>query len=51
MKNYKPVEDGSVLVDPFMIVMNKEQDGYRRLYGRGVTNKLIKKWMVVVHHT
>ena len=43
MKNYKPLEDGSDAVDPYMVVMNKENDGYRRLYGRGVTNKLIKK--------
>ena len=26
-----------------MVVMNKEHDGYRRLYGRGVSNRLIKK--------
>ncbi|KAL6523535.1 hypothetical protein OROGR_017138 [Orobanche gracilis] len=43
MKNYEPLEDGSASVDPFMVVMNKERDGYRRLYGRGVTNKMIKK--------
>ncbi|CAH1449408.1 unnamed protein product [Lactuca virosa] len=43
MKNYIPQEDGSDTVYPYMIVMNKEIDGYRRLYGRGVTNKFIKK--------
>ncbi|KAL8245948.1 hypothetical protein R6Q59_007164 [Mikania micrantha] len=43
MRNYKPSENGSALVDPFIAVMNKDQHGYRRLYGRGVTNKLIKK--------
>ncbi|KAL4574229.1 hypothetical protein LXL04_021055 [Taraxacum kok-saghyz] len=43
MKNYKPQEDESDVVDPYMVVMNKENDGYRRLYGRGVTNRLIKK--------
>ncbi|KAL8251805.1 hypothetical protein R6Q59_035498, partial [Mikania micrantha] len=43
MRNYKPSEDGSALVDPFIDVMNKDQHGYRRLYGRGDTNKLIKK--------
>ncbi|KAJ0578411.1 putative transposase, Ptta/En/Spm, plant [Helianthus annuus] len=43
MKNYKPPEDGSALVDPFTVVMNKEHDGYLRLYGRGVTKKMLKK--------
>ncbi|KAI3814067.1 hypothetical protein L1987_18811 [Smallanthus sonchifolius] len=43
MKNYKPIEDDSATVDPFFVVMNKENYGYRRLYGRGVTNTLIKK--------
>lgn len=43
MKNYKPPEDGSALVDPFKIVMNKEHDGYLRLYGKGVTKKMLKK--------
>ncbi|KAL8198003.1 hypothetical protein R6Q57_029958 [Mikania cordata] len=43
MRNYKPSENESASVDPFIVVMNKEQHGYRRLYGRGVTNKLIKK--------
>ena len=43
MKNYKPPEDGSVPVNPFLAVMSKEYDGHRRLVSRGVTNKLIKK--------
>ncbi|KAL8250590.1 hypothetical protein R6Q59_034283 [Mikania micrantha] len=43
MKNYKSSENESASVDPFMIVMNKENSGYCRLYGRGVTNRLIKK--------
>ena len=43
MKGYKSPEDGSASVDPFMAVMNKERGGYRRLYGRGVTDTLIKK--------
>ncbi|KAL4561440.1 hypothetical protein LXL04_033606 [Taraxacum kok-saghyz] len=43
VKNYKPLEDESDVVDPYMVVMNKENDGYHRLYGRGVTNRLIKK--------
>ncbi|KAL8205046.1 hypothetical protein R6Q57_010669 [Mikania cordata] len=43
MRNYKPSENESASVDPFIVVMNKEQHGYRRLYGRRVTNKLIKK--------
>ncbi|KAL4564766.1 hypothetical protein LXL04_028837 [Taraxacum kok-saghyz] len=42
MKNYKPQEDESDVVDPYMVVMNKENVGYRRLYGIGVTNRLIK---------
>ncbi|KAM0056947.1 putative transposase, Ptta/En/Spm, plant [Helianthus debilis subsp. tardiflorus] len=43
MKNYKPTEDDNATVDPFLVVMNKENYGYRRLYGRGVTNTLVKK--------
>nr|GEV76750.1 hypothetical protein [Tanacetum cinerariifolium] len=49
MKNYKALEedgggeDGSASVDPFLFVMNKEYNGHRRLFGKGVTNKLIKK--------
>jgi hypothetical protein len=43
MKKYKPTEDGSATVDPFLIVMNKENCRNCRLYGRGVTNTLIKK--------
>ncbi|KAL4561734.1 hypothetical protein LXL04_033908 [Taraxacum kok-saghyz] len=40
MKNYKPLEDETDVVDPYMVVMNKENDGYRRLYGGDVTNRL-----------
>lgn len=45
IKNYKPSEDGNVnsSIDPFLGVMSKEYDGHRRLFGRVVTNKLIKK--------
>ncbi|MFS7979777.1 hypothetical protein Hanom_Chr10g00931641 [Helianthus anomalus] len=39
MKKYKPIEDGG---DSLTVVMNKERVGYRRLYGRGVSNKMIK---------
>nr|KAJ0225367.1 hypothetical protein LSAT_V11C100021220 [Lactuca sativa] len=46
MKIYKPLEDGSGVVDPYMIVMNKAHDGYHRPYGRDVANRLIKKWVV-----
>ncbi|KAL4589352.1 hypothetical protein LXL04_002258 [Taraxacum kok-saghyz] len=40
MKHNKPLEDESDAADPYMVVMNKENDGYRRLYGRGDTNRL-----------
>ncbi|KAF5764796.1 putative transposase, Ptta/En/Spm, plant [Helianthus annuus] len=43
MKNYKSTEDDNATVDPFLVVMNKENYGYHRLYGRGVTNTLVKK--------
>nr|XP_043611982.1 uncharacterized protein LOC122583666 [Erigeron canadensis] len=44
MKNYKPPEEEeSVPQDPFLAVMNKEYDGHLRLYGKGVTKKLINK--------
>ncbi|GKC62802.1 hypothetical protein Tco_1095400 [Tanacetum coccineum] len=49
MKNYKALEedgsseDGIASVDPFLAVMNKEYNGHRRHFGKGVTNKLIKK--------
>nr|GFC16595.1 hypothetical protein [Tanacetum cinerariifolium] len=43
MKNYKPPETESSPTDPFLAVMNKEYDGHRRLFGRGVTNTIIKK--------
>ncbi|CAH1427131.1 unnamed protein product [Lactuca virosa] len=33
MKKYEHLEDESDAVDPYMIVMKKENDGYRRLYG------------------
>ncbi|KAL4567949.1 hypothetical protein LXL04_023545 [Taraxacum kok-saghyz] len=36
----KPLEGESDAVDAYMVVMNKENDGYRRLYGRCVTNRL-----------
>ncbi|GJR78945.1 hypothetical protein Tco_0149730 [Tanacetum coccineum] len=36
-------KDGSASVDPFLAVMNKEYNGQRRLFGRGVIKKLIKK--------
>ena len=42
MKNYKSPEDGSSLVDPFTAVMNKDHAGYVRLYGKGVTKKMVK---------
>ncbi|KAJ0532654.1 hypothetical protein HanIR_Chr09g0399351 [Helianthus annuus] len=31
------------MVDPFLVVMNKKNYVYRRLYGRGVTNTLVEK--------
>ncbi|GJW93864.1 hypothetical protein Tco_0173536 [Tanacetum coccineum] len=49
MKNYNAAkedgsgEDGSAFEDHFLAVINKEYNGHRRLFGRGVTNKLIKK--------
>ena len=50
MKNYQAPEeedgggqDVSGPVDPFLAVMNKEYNGHRRLFGKGVTNKIIKK--------
>ncbi|MFS7922358.1 hypothetical protein Hanom_Chr03g00248141 [Helianthus anomalus] len=43
MKNYNHPEDGSALVVPFTVVMNKEHEGHLRLYGRGVTRKMLKK--------
>ncbi|KAL8201851.1 hypothetical protein R6Q57_010998 [Mikania cordata] len=43
MKNYKATENEHTTIDPFLVVINKENYGYRRLYGRGVTNTLIKK--------
>ncbi|KAL8252259.1 hypothetical protein R6Q59_035952 [Mikania micrantha] len=43
MKSYKAAENDNTTIDPFLVVMNKENYGYRRLYGRDVTNTLIKK--------
>ncbi|GKA20105.1 transposase, Ptta/En/Spm, partial [Tanacetum coccineum] len=43
MRNYNPPEDESAPADPFLAVMNKEYDGHCILFGRGVTNTLIKK--------
>ncbi|KAL2939004.1 Cortactin-binding protein 2 [Bienertia sinuspersici] len=43
MKNYTPTEDGSGLKDPYLGVMEKEYAGRRRLYGRGMTNKVLNK--------
>ncbi|KAL4568175.1 hypothetical protein LXL04_023781 [Taraxacum kok-saghyz] len=33
MKNYKPSEDGSTSLDPFLAIMGNEYDEHRRLYG------------------
>ncbi|KAL8242016.1 hypothetical protein R6Q59_012318 [Mikania micrantha] len=43
MKSYKVTENDNTTIDPFLVVMNIENYGYRRLYGRGVTNTMIKK--------
>ncbi|KAL8200029.1 hypothetical protein R6Q57_011368 [Mikania cordata] len=43
MNNYKAAENENATIDLFLVVMNKENYEYRRLYGRGVTNTLIKK--------
>nr|KAJ0218117.1 hypothetical protein LSAT_V11C300149130 [Lactuca sativa] len=43
MKKCEHLENESDVVDPYMIVMKKDNDGCCRLYGRGVTNRLIKK--------
>ncbi|KAL8226906.1 hypothetical protein R6Q57_016738, partial [Mikania cordata] len=42
MKDYKATENENI-IDPFLVVMNKENYEYRLLYGGGVTNTLIKK--------
>lgn len=42
MKNYRLPEDENALVDPFVAIMGKEYDGHCRLYGKGVTRKLLK---------
>nr|KAJ0189037.1 hypothetical protein LSAT_V11C800450200 [Lactuca sativa] len=41
MKKYEHLEDDSDVIDPYMIVMKKENDGYRRLYGRGIDKKKV----------
>lgn len=38
-----PQEDGSRPRDSYLGVMDKEYAGRRRLFGRGVTNKVLKK--------
>ncbi|KAD4180031.1 hypothetical protein E3N88_28622 [Mikania micrantha] len=43
IKNYKAVENENTTIDPFLVVMKKENYGYRRLYGGCDTNTLIKK--------
>ncbi|GJW13375.1 hypothetical protein Tco_0017508 [Tanacetum coccineum] len=43
MRNYNPPRHESAPADPFLAVINKEYDGHRRLFGKGVTNTLIKK--------
>ncbi|KAG6472396.1 hypothetical protein ZIOFF_069858 [Zingiber officinale] len=43
MKNFKPPATESGDADPFLTIMGKDYDGRRRLYGRGVTSKMLKK--------
>ncbi|KAL2934683.1 hypothetical protein RDABS01_017802 [Bienertia sinuspersici] len=43
MKNYTPPDEGSGPKDPYLGVMGKEYTGRRRLYGSGVTNKVLHK--------
>ncbi|KAL2922458.1 hypothetical protein RDABS01_013949, partial [Bienertia sinuspersici] len=43
MKNYTPPDDGIGPKDPYLGDMGKEYTGFRRLYGRGVTNKVLHK--------
>ncbi|KAG6499767.1 hypothetical protein ZIOFF_039559 [Zingiber officinale] len=43
MKNYKPSTMESGDADPFLAVMGKDYDGRCRLYGRGVTRKMLNK--------
>ncbi|GJZ28126.1 hypothetical protein Tco_0572773 [Tanacetum coccineum] len=43
IRNYNPPKHESAPTHPFLAVMNKEYDGHCRLFGRGVTNTLIKK--------
>lgn len=42
MNNYKPPE-GNTDADPFIAIMGKNPDGRCRLYGRGVTRKMLNK--------
>ncbi|GKB11382.1 hypothetical protein Tco_0845305 [Tanacetum coccineum] len=42
IRYYNPPEHESAPADPFLPVINKECDGHRRLFGRDVTNTLIK---------
>ena len=42
MKNYQPPEDVNGPIDPFVAVMGKEYDEHCRLYGKGVSRKLLK---------
>ncbi|KAL8268062.1 hypothetical protein R6Q59_001860 [Mikania micrantha] len=42
MKNYKATENENTIIDSFLVVMNKENYGYRRLYSReGPTSYMI----------
>ncbi|KAL4573559.1 hypothetical protein LXL04_020369 [Taraxacum kok-saghyz] len=43
MKNYQPPEDVNGPIDPVVAVMGKEYNGHCRLYGKGVSRKLLKK--------
>ncbi|KAL4573558.1 hypothetical protein LXL04_020368 [Taraxacum kok-saghyz] len=42
MKNYQPPENVNGPVDPIVAVMGKEYEGHCRLYGKGVSRKLLK---------
>ncbi|KAL2897441.1 Mannitol operon repressor, partial [Bienertia sinuspersici] len=41
--NYTPLEDGSGPKDPYLDFIGKVYTGRRRLYGRGVTNRVLHK--------
>ncbi|KAD4585478.1 hypothetical protein E3N88_23079 [Mikania micrantha] len=43
MKNYKAAENESTTIDPFLIVMNKKNYGYRRLYESFKANVDVEK--------